>query len=116
MLNLGYGYLALLKEFSAVIQKYYDDEVGIHEHNNIATGKILVYPNPTTGVLNLIQEQISNYELGITNVEIFDIYGKKLSSHHLITSSSNHHINIAHLPAGIYFVKIGDETVKVVKL
>jgi len=74
--------------------------------------QIKLYPNPTTGVLNLIQERITNYELGINKVEIFDIYGKK---HHLITPSSNHLINVAHLPAGIYFLKISAETGEVVK-
>ena len=74
-----------------------------------------ISPNPTTGELT-----ITNYELGIgtlseVEVEIFDIYGKKQSSNHLIPSSSNHHINISHLSAGIYFLKIGNETVKVVK-
>jgi hypothetical protein len=51
--------------------------------------------------------------------EVFDAYGRKLSSHHLITSSSNHLINISHLPAGVYVVKILTEngviTRKVVK-
>jgi hypothetical protein len=72
--------------------------------------KVSVYPNPTTGEL-----RITNYELGIKEVEIFDIYGKKLSSNHLITSSSNHLINIAHLQAGVYFVKIQTETGTITK-
>ena len=75
--------------------------------------RIAVYPNPTTGVLNLIQERITNYELRIKDVEIFDIFGKKLSSHHLITSSSNHLINISDLPTGIYFIKIFNENNRV---
>jgi hypothetical protein len=70
---------------------------------------IEVYPNPTTGELT-----ITNYELGITSIEIFDIYGRNLSNH-LITSSSNHLINIAHFPAGIYFVKISTEVGEVVR-
>jgi hypothetical protein len=67
-----------------------------------------VYPNPTTGEL-----QITNDELGINNVEIFDIFGRKLN--HLITSSSNHLINISHLPSGVYIVKIGTEAGEVVR-
>ena len=47
-----------------------------------------------------------SYELRITNVEIFDIYGKNISVHHHIITSSNHLINISHLPAGIYFLRI----------
>ena len=33
---------------------------------------VTVYPNPTTGEL-----RITNYELGIKNIEFFDIYGRK---------------------------------------
>ena len=82
-------------------------DVGVDEHR---LSNITLHPNPTTGELT-----ITNYELGITSVEIYDIYGRKISSHHLILSSSYHLINISHLPAGIYFLKIGNETVKVVK-
>ena len=71
--------------------------------------KIRVYPNPTTGEL-----RIENGELKINNVEIFDVYGRKISSHHLIPSSS-HHLDISHLPTGLYFVKIATEQGAVVK-
>ena len=80
-------------------------EVGIVETHNCAS--LQVYPNPTTGELTIDNEQLT-----INNVEIFDVYGK---NHHLITSSSNHFINIAHLPAGIYFLKIATEAGDVVK-
>ena len=76
---------------------------------------ITVYPNPTTGKLI-----INNEQLIINNVDIFDVYGRNLLSHHLIPSSSHHLINMSHLPAGIYFVKITTEkgivTQKVVKI
>jgi hypothetical protein len=74
---------------------------------------ISIYPNPTTGEL-----QITNYKLQITNVEVFDIYGQNLysSSCPPVHSST---INISHLPAGIYFVKIttkeGVTTKKIIK-
>jgi len=71
---------------------------------------ITVYPNPTTGEL-----RIENGELRIINVEIVDVYGRILLTNHLITSSSNHLINIAHLPAGNYFVKIITEEGEIVK-
>ena len=74
---------------------------------------IEVYPNPTTGELIVgIAGQARN---DIQNVEIFDVYGGKVSSHHLITSSSNHLINISHLPTGTYFVKIVTEQGEVVR-
>ena len=75
---------------------------------------VILFPNPTSGELT-----ITNYELRINDVEVFDVYGKKLSSYHLITSSSHHLINISHLSAGIYFIRATTEqgviTKKVVK-
>jgi len=82
---------------------------------------IKIYPNPTTGELTieLRQAQLPNGELRMNSVEVFDIYGRKLSSHHLIISSSNHLINISHLQAGLYFVKViteqGEIVMKVIK-
>ena len=92
-------------------QCYLDQTYGVMEN---VKPEILVYPNPTNGQLTIDNEQLT-----INNVEVFDVYGKKLSSNHLIVSSSNHLINIAHLQAGIYFVKIFTEagiiTKKVIK-
>jgi len=83
---------------------------------NVKKEFISIYPNPTTGVLNLIQGiagqarnderenitlypnpttgelEIKNYELGINSIEVFDVFGRKVSSHHLITSSSHQHL------------------------
>ena len=75
------------------------------EFKNNALENITLVPNPTTGEL-----RITNYELRIEDIEIFDVYGKKLLSNHLIPTSSNHLINIFHLQAGIYFVRIQTET------
>ena len=68
-----------------------------------------LYPNPTTGELT-----ISNGQLTITHVEIFDVFGKNLIPH---TSYPKPHtsINISHLAAGVYFVKITTEAGQVVK-
>ena len=71
---------------------------------------ITLIPNPTTGEL-----QVTSYELRITSVEVYDIYGKKQLSNHLITPSSHHKIDISYLSAGIYFVKITTEQGEVVK-
>jgi len=70
---------------------------------------IIVYPNPTDGEL-----RITNYELRITNVKIFDLMGKNLT---LLTSpmSQNITINISQLPTGIYFLRIVTENGVVTK-
>ena len=72
--------------------------------------KVKIYPNPTPGQLT-----IENGKLKIENVEIFDILGKKQSSHVQIISSSLHLVNISHLLSGIYFVKISTETGEIVR-
>jgi len=79
---------------------------------NISATTTAVYPNPTTGQLT-----IDNGQLTIHNVEIFDIYGRKQLSIVNCQLSINV-INISHLPAGIYFVRIYKEnnTVETIKL
>ena len=94
--------------------------------NNIVVNSIqdfLVYPNPTMGEL-----RITNYELGtatplgassaklINNVEIFDVYGRKQKIIINYQLSIVNSINISHLRAGIYLLRIGEKMVKVVKL
>jgi len=86
--------------------------VGIREMSQ--SEDIVLYPNPTTGELRVMSE-----ELRIERVEIFDVYGRKLSSNHLIISSSHQKIDISHLTSGIYFIKIetdnGSVTKKIIK-
>jgi len=78
--------------------------------NSPTLPEIKVYPNPTTGEL-----RIENGELRVKEVEIFDVVGKKVYTNHLITTSSNHLINISHLQAGVYFVRIQTEAGEVVR-
>ena len=83
--------------------------INIKEHIN-CFDNIKVYPNPTTGEL-----QVTSYELQITSAEIFDVYGRKLSSHPHIPSSSNQKIDISHLNSGIYFVNITTDAGTIIK-
>ena len=73
---------------------------------------ISIYPNPTTGKL-----KIDNGQLKIKNVELFDIYGKKILNFQFSIFNS---LDVSHLPAGIYFVQVtsdkGIVTKKIVKL
>jgi len=72
---------------------------------------ILIYPNPTTGEL-----RIENGELRIVNIEVFDIYGKKLNDFQFSILNSQLKIDISHLSAGVYFLRIGERMFKVVKI
>ena len=77
--------------------------------NEIMLDRINIYPNPTTGELT-----ITNYELKIMNVDVYDVYGRKLQSK-IVNLQSEIVINISHLPAGVYFVKIRTEAGEVVR-
>jgi M6 family metalloprotease-like protein len=80
----------------------------ISEFENNAV--LSVYPNPITNG----QLTIDNGELPIDNVEIYDIMGKKQLS--IINYQlSIIQIDISHLPNGMYIVKIGTYSVKIVK-
>jgi len=76
-------------------------DVGV---KNLETLTCNIYPNPATN-----EFRIENGELKIRNVEIFDVSGRKIASHNLTNSSSSHYINISHLNAGVYLVKIYSE-------
>jgi len=79
----------------------------------------VIYPNPTTGEL-----RIDNRELRIENVEMFDVYGRKLISDIRYPISeigqSEIIINISNLQMGIYFLRISTEkgttTKKIIKI
>jgi len=85
--------------------------VGIEDPENI---QLKIYPNPTTGEL-----RIENYELEIKSVEVFDIYGRKCHASRVACYSSPVTLNISHLQAGTYLIKInteaGTKTLKVIK-
>jgi hypothetical protein len=53
----------------------FEEEVGVEK---FGLTNLKIYPNPTTGQMKIECEKTS-----INDIEIFDIYGRKLSSHHL---------------------------------
>ena len=85
------------------------DSVGIHEPAQ-EVSKIEVHPNPTTGELTMNNEQLI-----INNVGVYDVYGRKQKIIINYQLSIINSIDILHLPAGIYFLKIRTEAGEVVK-
>jgi len=88
--------------------------VGVTENGE--TARFMVYPNPAGNELRItnlshVSGKLSeaNYELCDGVIEIYDVYGRRLLSNHLITSSSNHLINISSLSSGVYFIRLIDE-------
>ena len=66
-----------------------------------------VYPNPTLGEL-----RVESGEWRVENVEVFDVLGRKqeTGSRRQEAECGRYELNISHLPAGIYFLKIQTET------
>jgi hypothetical protein len=70
------------------------------------SSSLIVYPNPTEGQL-----RITNYELQNSKVEVFDAMGRSVKTENVNAGV----IDVSSLPAGLYFLKIGAETVKIFK-
>jgi len=104
---------------NGTIEAIFKEKVGICENE---FGNISIFPNPTTGELTITNiprwRQQGVEELRIEGIEIFDVYGRNVFSHtaNLIPQTV---INISHLPAGVYFLRIYNEsgfaTAKVIK-
>ncbi|GHU93619.1 hypothetical protein FACS1894156_0720 [Bacteroidia bacterium] len=67
---------------------------------------LVVYPNPTNGQLTMDNEQLNAGD----KVEIYNVNGVLVGAYSIRPT-----INIAHLPAGIYIVRVGNKAAKVVK-
>jgi len=86
----------------------------------IASGKLQIYPNPTTGKIT-----IRNEESEVRNVEIYDIYGKLLYTSPQPSPKERENspsfgggwgeVDISHLATGMYFLKVDGKVFKVIK-
>jgi len=74
---------------------------GIDEHNS--SRQLTAYPNPTS---NMVRINITERQ----PVAVFDVYGKMLFS-----EMSNGTIDLSSYPAGLYFIKVSQQQIKVVK-
>ena len=90
--------------------------VGINDIGK--NGNLIVFPNPTNGKL-----QVTGYELQVSVLQIFDVLGRLVYSStcspvHSSTCSPVHSstkIDISFLEAGVYFLRVGGENLKVIK-
>ncbi|MCF8298987.1 MAG: T9SS type A sorting domain-containing protein [Saprospiraceae bacterium] len=65
--------------------------------NEISLHKLLCYPNPTTGLINLdLPNEIQDFE-----VEIYNINGSLVLSNH-----NKRNFSLAHLPKGVYILRL----------
>jgi len=97
-------------------------------NENKPSSNLKVFPNPTTGVIYISSEQVNKQTSGqVDEIEVYDILGRKQkveSRKGKFPSNSLEGwqpqadgvvMDISHLPSGIYFVRVNNEVVKVVK-
>ena len=99
-----------------ILGKGYDDAIIVKFSTNglgccdfFKSSNLSAFPNPTKGRL-----RIESNEAKIESVEVFDIYGRKLLAL-LSPIFSDCTIDISHLSAGIYFVRVSTDTGVVIK-
>jgi len=79
---------------------------------------IKIYPNPTSGQLTINNEQLTiNCEDkgACPLVEVYNVVGQVVFTSQLSKLSPETTIDISHISAGLYFLKIDGKTVKIVK-
>ena len=76
------------------------------EDNQLAES-VSVYPNPATEVVN-VECRMQNEEWAVTNMELYDVYGKVIRTAETLraTSPQTAQINVSGLAAGMYFVRV----------
>jgi hypothetical protein len=94
--------------FVAKLSDFVTTEINEFEDNE---NKLKFYPNPTS---NYITVQIQDSKG--SKVQIFDVLGIEVHSESIHPMTGSHRMNIEHLPAGVYFIKIGDRFEKFVKM
>ncbi|MDR2512094.1 MAG: starch-binding protein [Bacteroidales bacterium] len=82
----------------------------IKETDNIVP-KINFYPNPASDFIFVINDNSSSK----VAIEVFDINGKQFITNYYHLSPFITKINVTDLPAGIFFLKIGNSVTKFVK-
>ena len=62
------------------------------------------------------QLRIENYDVLMGEIQIIDVVGKCVwATHALPIQDGNITIDISHLANGLYFLKIGNKTIKIIK-
>ena len=73
---------------------------------------ILIYPNPTTGKLSVVSSQLSKMGGEVT---VYDVVGQVVGAYRILPEDTETVIDISHLSAGMYFMKIECESGTVMK-
>ena len=90
------------------------DKDGSLAHSNVIVlgqrgGRVGVYPSPTSGNVTITGD-VSEVEL--SELEIYDIAGRKMSAYQRIGKKE---LDLSALESGIYIIRVGDQTERIVK-
>ena len=96
---------SLATRYGVILKFTTSGGAGIVETHNDAS--VRVYPNPTYSQL-----RIENYKVEMGEIAIYDVVGRKIVNCSLLIDNW---IDISHLANGLYFLKIGNKTVKIIK-
>jgi hypothetical protein len=86
----------------------------IVEMNNTYNSNLNVYPNPTSDIINISFKSISK----TTSVELFSITGQLILSNKIesfIGEENNIIVDLSIFENGIYFIKVNNKTMKIIK-
>ena len=87
----------------AAVQASFDD--GINEFDDVS---LTIYPNPATDIVTIVVTHRVRPDEN-ANVSLMTIDGKFVETH-----AHNNRIDVSNIPNGIYFIKIGEKTSKLV--
>ena len=91
-------------QFAPYVRANFDQTLSVKA---IAENGVSVYPNPTTGVVNVTNKS------GLTNtIQVIDVTGKELISK---TVSAGTTIDLSSFGTGIYLVKVSNEKGQIVE-
>jgi hypothetical protein len=78
----------------------------------VLTNNLSIYPNPAKDELKITNHELRNGEM----ITISDLQGRVVGNYELkITNYGEGSINISNLPNGVYVVKAGSKTAKIIK-
>lgn len=93
------------EDFGAVRIYQLDIETSIENLNNISDD-FIIFPNPTTGVVNIEMKNIGSYSL-----DIYDYTGKIALQ---IDNMENNQMDISNLERGIYYVELWNSNERII--
>ncbi|MDT3739014.1 MAG: T9SS type A sorting domain-containing protein [Candidatus Kapabacteria bacterium] len=75
----------------------------------------LISPNPASDYIEINLDNVAS-PIASEKVQIFDILGIEVMSESIQPMTGSHRMNIEKLPAGVYFIRIGDRVEKFVNM